>query len=82
MRKFEVVVKELETAKLTVAIDRITLKLPSAMGAEMRAHIEKLAHKIDAEVPPVQFTLRGRFWNGRISLFDKSNSVEPTAWTY
>ena len=81
MRRFELVVKEMETAKLTVAADRITLKIPTAMDFVEREKIEALAHKIDAELPPVLFTVRGRFWKGRISLSDKSCST-VREWLY
>lgn len=82
MRKFEVIMKEIETAKLTVAKDRITLKLPILMNAQEKSEIEALTHKIDSEVPEVHFTLRGRFWNRTIRLSDKSYSIQPMSWSY
>jgi hypothetical protein len=82
MRRFEVIGKELETAKLTIAKDRTTLKLPLSMPDGERMAIEALARKIDAELPDVKFTLRGRFWNRQILLEDASNSIEPMSWSY
>lgn len=82
MRKFEVIEKPLESAKLTVATDRTTLKLPTDMSATEKSEVEALARQIDTELPTVQFTLRGRFWNRKITLSDKSNSIEAKTWSY
>ena len=76
MRKFEIVVKELESAKLTIAEDRITLKLPVNMGTDERKRIEEATLKIDAEIGEIKYTIRGRFWGGRISLSPKGNCPE------
>ena len=81
MRRFEIVIKDRKLAKLTVAIDRTTLKMPTSMALEERTRIETVARKIDAELPPVLFTVRGFFKTGRIRLLDKPASL-VREWIY
>lgn len=76
MRRFELIVKEVSHPKLTVAMDRTTLKLPSSLSTLDRQRIEALAKKIHDEHPTVELTLRGRFFEGGIKLSPESSNPE------
>jgi hypothetical protein len=68
MRRFEIIVKSVTQAKLTIAKDRTTLKLPEFMHQTERQACTALAKYADSQVPEVEFTLRGRFWDNQIHL--------------
>ncbi len=78
MRRFEIIVKPLDTPKLTIAKDRTTLKLPSMMSeAEQQLHTA-FAKYIDARVGDIEYTLRGRFFDPGIVLKPKGEHPEHT----
>lgn len=85
-RKFEVVVKEVSHIKLTVAKDRVTLKFPLSLSTEDQEKYLTIAKKIDARIPDVEFTLRGRFHGDmtQISLVAKGpdGKEKQTAYNF
>lgn len=59
MRKFEVITKQTNTAKLTIAKDRVTVKLPESTTLVDSERIVKFFKKVADQHPSPQATLRG-----------------------
>jgi hypothetical protein len=78
MRTFEVLDKEVDSVKLTVAVDRVSVKFPLGTAEPVKAKVVEFAKVIDVKMPDVQFTMRGRFkFNGdhmMITLTPKTSS--------
>lgn len=72
--RFEVVRKELPLRKLTVAQDRVTLKLRPEDSPEIEAHLSAFAKVISEKVRQSAFTtMRGLFkWPNGIALLSKN----------
>lgn len=76
MRKFELVVKPLSHARITVAKDRTTLKLPDTMSAKERDELISFAYYVNEQIPEVQNTVRGRFHKNHVTLTTKYSGGE------
>ncbi|BBA65252.1 predicted ORF [Xanthomonas phage XacN1] len=59
MRKFEVITKPTNTVKLTIAKDRVTVKLPESITLVNAERIVKFFKKVADKNPSPEFTLRG-----------------------
>jgi hypothetical protein len=67
MRKFEVITKQTNTAKLTIAKDRVTVKLPTSITLVDADRIVNFFKKVADQHPSPQTTLRGN--NGIEKVF-------------
>lgn len=80
-RKFEIIRKDITQSKLTIASDRITLKIANGVDPNYVEPITKFAQEIIPQVPEAPTTLRGTILidiNGvaRISLRDGKKEVK------
>lgn len=64
----EIVVKDVSHVKLTIAKDRVTVKLPTSLSAEDQERYTLLCRKIVEAVGPVEHTLRGSFEDERVIM--------------
>jgi hypothetical protein len=58
-RRFEVLTKDISHARLTIAKDRITLKVMPITTPEEKEKLIRIAKIVDSRVPAVEFTIRG-----------------------
>ena len=84
--RFEVVRKELPLRKLTVARDRVTLKLRPEDSPEIEAHLSAFAKVISEKIRQAPFqTMRGKFnWPNSIVLSRRnrqSNCIDKMKFT-
>ena len=64
MLELEIVYKELSKPRLTVAVDRATLKIPAQTSKEDSEFLIEFSNKIVEALHPVEFTHRGQFKSG------------------
>lgn len=57
----ELIVKDIYKPRLTVAADRVTLKVPIGMQGETVAYLQKFAEQVSSSLQNPEFTYRGQF---------------------
>lgn len=82
-RKFEIIRKDITRSKLTIACDRITLKIPNGFDDRYVDPITKFAQHITGQITQVANTLRGTFeiddqGVARINLKDGTKEVRQS----
>jgi hypothetical protein len=71
----EIIVKDVSHVKLTIAKDRVTVKLPTRLSAEDQERYATLCRKIVEAVGPVERTLRGSFKDGNVAIREEQHGA-------
>ncbi len=65
----EIIEKDIVQPKLTIAIDRVTLKFPSNLDNKKKVRLANFTEKIIKEVGAVTATLRGQFSENAMGIY-------------
>jgi hypothetical protein len=71
----EIVVKDVSHVKLTIAKDRVTVKLPTSLSVEDQERYTVLCRKIADAIEPVKRTLRGSFKDAQVIMREGCLSI-------